>query len=173
MDPKVILSFVSSSIRVVKEVSKLELYRNRTSIKRQKRINKSVAVLIMFEEDIKGCIIFEFDKGLSVKMVDNMLKEVYGKGIESMTNEEFKEMFKDILGEVANQISGNAVTELFNSGVKIHILPPIVLINREGLLVSYKQYVESLLDTVYGSMSISILFDNSLDVESLKSEVKS
>lgn len=170
MDPKIILSFVSSSIKIVKEISKLELYRNRTSIKKQKKITKSVAVIIEFKEDIKGCIIFEFDKGLSVKMVDNMTKEVYGKGIESMSNEEFKEIFKDAIGEISNQISGNATTDLFNQGIKIHISPPLVLINEEGLVISHKQYVESILDTIYGSMNISILFDEMFDINSLKSK---
>lgn len=172
MDPKVALSFVSSSIEVVKDVSKLELYRNKTSIKKQKRIIKPVAVVIGFREDINGCIIFEFDKGLSVKMVDNMIKEVYGKGIESMSNEEFKEVFKDAIGELANQISGNATTKLFNSGVKIHISPPLVLINQEGVLLSHKQYVESILDTIYGSLCISILFDDFFDINRLKEELK-
>ncbi|MFN4245532.1 MAG: chemotaxis protein CheX, partial [Brevinematia bacterium] len=123
MDPKIILSFVSSSLKVVKELSKLELYRNVTSIKRQKRINKSVAVIIGFSEDVKGCIIFEFDKGLSVKIVDNIAKEIYNKSVENMSNEEFKDIFKDIIGEIGNQISGNAVTELFNMGIKVNISP--------------------------------------------------
>lgn len=170
MDPKIILVFVSSSIKVVKEVSRLDLYRNRTSIKKQKRISKPVTVLIEFKEDIKGCIVFEFDKGLSVKMVDNMAREVYGKGVENMSNEEFRELFKDIIGEVANQISGNSSAELYNMGIKIHISPPLVLINKEGLLVSHKQYVESVLDTVYGSMVISILFDEFFDIGRLRGE---
>ncbi len=172
MDPKIILTFVSSSIKVVKDLSRLELYRNRTSIKRQKRINKPVAVIIQFTEDVKGCIIFEFDKGLSVKMVDNMVKEVYGKNIENMSNEEFKEIFKDVVGEIGNQISGSSVTELFNMGVKINISYPLVLINSEDLLISHKQYVESVLDTVYGSMVISILFDDLFDIEKIKMDSK-
>lgn len=172
MDPKVVLSFVSSSIEIVKEVSKLELYRNKTSIKKQKRIIKPVAVIIGFREDINGCITFEFDKGLSVKIVDNMIKEVYGKGVESMSNEEFKEIFKDSIGELANEISGNATAKLFDSGVKVHISPPLVLINQEGVLLSHKQYVESVLDTIYGSLYISVLFDEFFDVNRLKEELE-
>ncbi|MCX8028986.1 MAG: chemotaxis protein CheX [Brevinematales bacterium] len=168
MDPKIVLEFVSSSIKVVKDLSGLELYRNKTSIKKQKKISKSVAVLIEFKEDIKGYIIFEFDRGLSVKMVDNMVKEVYGKSIENMSNEEFKELFRDVIGEIANQISGNAISSLYNSGVKIQISPPLVLINKDGTLLSHKQYVEAILDTIYGSMAISILFDEFLDINSIK-----
>lgn len=169
MDPKIILSFVMSAIKVVKEITNLELYRNNTTIKKSKKINKSVAVLIEFKEDVKGFILFEFDRGLSVKMVDNMAKEVYGKGVESMSNEEFREIFKDAIGEIANQISGSSVTELYNHGIKIHISSPLVLINKEGTFVSHKQYVEAVLDTIYGSLTISILFDEMLDIKSISS----
>ncbi len=172
MDPKVILSFVSSSVKVVKELSGLELYKNKTSIKKHKKLIKSVAVIIEFKEDIKGCIIFEFDKGISVKIVDNMVRQVYNKGIESMANEEFKEIFKDAVGELANQISGNAVSELYNLGIKVHISTPLVAINKEDTVISNKQYVESVLDTIYGSMVISVLFDELFDINSLKKELE-
>lgn len=168
MDPKVILSFVSSSIRIVKELSGLELYKNRTSIKKHKKLNKSVAVIIEFKEDIKGCIIFEFDKGIAVKIVDNMVRQAYNKSIESMSNEEFKDIFKDAIGELANQISGNAVTELYNLGIKVHISPPLVAINKENTTISNKQYVEAILDTIYGSMVITILFDELFDINNLE-----
>ncbi|MGB9621070.1 MAG: chemotaxis protein CheX [Brevinematia bacterium] len=172
MDPKIILSFVSSSIRVVRELSSLELYKNKTSIKKYKKLIKSVAVIIEFKEDIKGCIIFEFDKGISVKIVENMVKQAYNKTIESMSNEEFREIFNDAIGELANQISGSAVTELYNTGIKIQISPPLVAINKENILISNKQYVESILDTIYGSMVISILFDELFDIDVLKKELE-
>jgi chemotaxis protein CheX len=168
MDPKVILAFVATSIRVVKELSGLELYRNKIAIKRVKKIHKPVAVVIEFHEDVRGCIIYEFDKGLAVKIVDNMVKEVYGKSVSELTNEEFKEIFDSAIGELANQISGNATTELYNEGIKIRISPPLVFVNKIDTLISHKQYVEANLDTVYGGMTISILFDEFLDLESIK-----
>jgi len=168
MDPKVILAFVATSIKIVKELSGLELYKDKIAIKRVKKIQKPIAVIIEFHEDIKGCIIYEFDKGLAVRMVDNMIKEVYGKGVSDLTNEEFKEIFDSAIGELANQISGNATTELYNEGIKIRISPPLVFVNKVDTLISHKQYVEANLDTIYGGMSISILFDEFLDLESIR-----
>ncbi len=168
MDPKVILAFVATSIKIVKELSGLELYKDKIAIKRVKKIQKPIAVIIEFHEDIKGCIIYEFDKGLAVKMVDNMIKDVYGKGVSDLTNEEFKEIFDSAIGELANQISGNATTELYNEGIKIRISPPLVFVNKVDTLISHKQYVEANLDTIYGGMSISILFDEFLDLESIR-----
>ena len=168
MDPKVILAFVATSIKIVKELSGLELYKDKIAIKRVKKIQKPIAVIIEFHEDIKGCIIYEFDKGLAVRMVDNMIKDVYGKGVSDLTNEEFKEIFDSAIGELANQISGNATTELYNEGIKIRISPPLVFVNKVDTLISHKQYVEANLDTIYGGMSISILFDEFLDLESIR-----
>jgi|GEM_PF-2816280 CheY-specific phosphatase CheX len=170
MDPKVILSFVATSIKLVKELSGLELYKSKINIKRAKKIQKPVAVIIEFHEDIRGCIIYEFDKGLSVKIVDNMIKDIYGKGVSELTNEEFKEIFDSTIGELANQISGNTTTELYNEGIKIKISPPLVVVNKTDVLISHKQYVEAVLDTIYGGMVISILFDEFLDLETIKGQ---
>ncbi len=170
MDPKIILSFVSSSIEIVRNISNLELYKKKVSIKRHKKIIKSIGVVIGFSDDINGCVVYEFDKGLAVKLVDSIARDVYAKSVDQMSQEEFKEAFESSIGEIANMISGTCSTKLYQERLKVNITHPLVIINQPEILISHKQYVEAILDTIYGEMVISIVFDDLFDINYLEKE---
>ena len=73
---------------------------------------------------------------------------------------ERNKLVKDILGEVANMISGKASIVLAGSHDKININPPIVIVDSEIAKIDFLQVptVFIVLDSIMGSLEINIAF---------------
>ncbi len=77
--------------------------------------SKEASVAIGVTGDLLGSILYSFPKEMTLKMVEIM---------SGMAIEELDSFVASALGEVANIISGNAVTHLSNNNYNCNIVPP-------------------------------------------------
>ena len=81
--------------------------------------NKEVNVLLGVTGDLKGTILFSFPKQMTLDMV---------KIMAGMEMEEVDGFVSSALGEVANIVSGNAITKLTAKDYICDIVPPQIFV---------------------------------------------
>jgi chemotaxis protein CheX len=85
---------------------------------------KGVAAVITFEGDIEGRIIFDLDPETALRVACYLA----GGDVESSD-----EIVRETLCEIANMITGNAVTLLNDQGYHFRVHPPEIHTDPEGL----------------------------------------
>ena len=97
--------FVEAAMRVVTQITGIEVRRGHLSYKEKAEPSFGVSIIIGIYGFLTGQIVYSLDGQLAERLVDKML--------EGKSPQEKKIMFLDCLGEVANMITGNA-TSLLN-----------------------------------------------------------
>ena len=97
--------FVEAAMRVVTQITGIEVRRGHLSYKAKAEPSYGVSIIIGIYGFLTGQIVYSLDGNLAERIVDKML--------EGKSPQEKKIMFLDCLGEVANMITGNA-TSLLN-----------------------------------------------------------
>ncbi len=98
--------------------------------------------------NLSGSILYSFSKEMALEMVEIM---------SGMKMEELDKFVSSAVGEIANIISGNAVTYLANNGYECDIVPPQVSIGRsKSLSMANKKVLEVPLSTEVGDFTINI-----------------
>ena len=108
--------FVETSYRVLKEVlDGAEVKRGDLYLKSTAMPVMGVAALVGLAGDVEGRVVFDmtFETALNIASKMNM---------ETMTK--FDDMAKDTISELANIITGQAVTKLHELGFKFDLTPP-------------------------------------------------
>ena len=75
-----------------------------------------------------------------------------------------KKMIHDVLGEVANMISGMASIKLAGDNDKINITPPVVIRGENEFDFLKVPTIVVLLDSTIGSLEINIAFKETTDM---------
>ncbi|HHT36637.1 MAG: chemotaxis protein CheX [Candidatus Wallacebacter cryptica] len=110
--------------------------------------SKEASVAIGVTGDLLGSILYSFPKEMTLKMVEIM---------SGMAIEELDSFVASALGEVANIISGNAVTHLSNNNYNCNIVPPqIVLGKNVSLSMASKRALVVPMETRIGQFDIFI-----------------
>lgn len=100
--------------------------------------SKDANVLLGVTGDLKGSILFSFPQDMTLEMIRIM---------SGMEMDEIDGFASSALGEIANIIGGNSVTDLSENGYKCDIVPPQIFIgkyksvsmaNESSLLLSLK-----------------------------------
>ena len=114
--------FIESAIKIVAELVGLPLKKEKVYKTNSKVSEGGMGVLIELEGDIKANVIYEFSRGISLKLATKMIK----KNIPEIANnpQEFKALLEHAITELANQITGKAVTIAYQNGINIQPKPP-------------------------------------------------
>lgn len=78
---------------------------------------KGVAALVWLTGDIEGRIIFDLDPKTAVRVAS---------GFSGMEVEESDDIVREAVCELANQVTGNAISALNDQGFKFRVHPPVV-----------------------------------------------
>ncbi|QNO14083.1 chemotaxis protein CheX [Alkalicella caledoniensis] len=110
--------------------------------------NKDVNVLLGVTGDLKGSILFSFPEKMTLEMVRIMA---------GMEMEQVDAFVSSALGEVANIISGNAMTKLTSSNYVCDIVPPQIFVgeNKSFSMASQKSLLLPL-KTPIGDFDVTI-----------------
>jgi chemotaxis protein CheX len=142
--------FVEAAMRVVTQISGIEVRRGHLSYKAKIEPSFGVSIIIGIYGFLTGQVVYSLDGDLAARLVDKML--------EGKSPQQRKIMFLDCLGEVANMITGNA-TSLLNqrSDQILNITTPAIAAgdNLSIHLVPKPALVLGLI-TQYGPIEISI-----------------
>ena len=106
-------------------------------------------VILGLTGDLSGNIMFGFSKNMALEMVKTM---------SGMEIEEINSFVSSALGEVANIISGNAMTLLQKDNYNCDIAPPRVLVGEYKSFISENEKPISLeMATAIGDFNINLL----------------
>ena len=111
--------FVESAYSVIKEVLKTDITRGELYLKSTSMPVLGVAAIIGLAGDVEGRVLFDMTKETAIKIANDMLKSMDMEPIDDLND-----MGKATITELANMITGQAVTKLHNLGFTFDLTPP-------------------------------------------------
>jgi chemotaxis protein CheX len=127
--------FVEATFNVLKEVLNTEVKRGDLYLKESSMKIMGVAALVGLAGDVEGRVLFDMTKDTALKITS------------VMNNEEFtalNDMAKATITELANMITGQAISKLHGLGFKFDLTPP-ALFSGENMEISNTLNVEALI----------------------------
>ena len=140
--------FVESAFSVLKEVLQTDIERGELYLKATSQPVLGVAAIIGLTGDVEGRVLLDMSQDTAFKIASAM----NGEELES-----FDELAKATIAELANMITGQAVTKLHEIGFNFDLSPPS-LITGDNMVVT-DAGVEALivpLDLSQGKLEINV-----------------
>lgn len=113
--------FVESAYNVLTEVLQTEVSRGDLYLKSAAMPMLGVAAIIGLAGDVEGRVLFDMKLDTSIKVASVMLSSMDMEPVS-----EFNDMARATITELANMITGQAVTKLHNLGFKFDLTPPAI-----------------------------------------------
>ena len=111
--------FLEAATVVFKSILKVDLRRGKLIIKDNPVPSMDIAITIGITGGITGEIVYSMSFPMVEKIADVL--------IPGLTEEQIKSEYKDIVGELANMITGNAMNLFASTGKIIDITTPTVI----------------------------------------------
>ena len=140
--------FVESAFNVLKEVLNSEIKRGELYLKSTSQPVLGVATIIGLAGDVEGRVLLDMSKDTALQIASEMNMEKL---------EEFGELGKATITELANMITGQAITKLHELGFKFDLTPPSMLTGND--MVISDSGVEALIvpiELTYGKIEINV-----------------
>jgi chemotaxis protein CheX len=113
--------FVESGFNVLREVLNVEVKRGELYLKSTSMPVLGVAAIVGLAGDVEGRVLFDMTKDTAIAISSAMLQ-----GMDMEPVNELNDMGKATITELANMITGQAVTKLHNLGFKFDLTPPAI-----------------------------------------------
>jgi len=111
--------FVEAAYNVLKEVLNTDVHRGELYLKSTSMPVLGVAAIVGLAGDVEGRVLFDMTRQTAIQVASTMLA---GMDMEPITD--LNDMGKASITELANMITGQAVTKLHNLGFKFDLTPP-------------------------------------------------
>jgi len=131
--------FVESAVSVLKENLQAEVKHGKIFLKPPSASIMGVAAMVGLAGDVEGRVLFDMSKETALNIGIAMTREL---GEDDRVTV-FNDYAKEVIQEVANQITGQAVTKLHDAGFKFDLTPP-ALFTGENMEVATHLKVEVL-----------------------------
>lgn len=111
-------------------------------------VGEEINAIIGVSGKLKGSVIYGFGNSSALAIAGQMMGEPL---------EEVDEICRSILGELANMITGNAVTELESDGYSCNLAPPLIIEpSGSKMNSSMGDHIVARFNSVAGGLSIRI-----------------
>ncbi|NIZ40627.1 chemotaxis protein CheX [Entomospira nematocerorum] len=140
--------FVESAFSVIREVLNCDVKRGSIYLKNNTQSIMGVAAIVGLAGAVEGRILIDMDKDTALKVVSSM-------NFEEIT--ELDDLSKSTLSELANMVTGHAVTRLHELGFRFDLTPPAVIMGDN--LKIHDVGVEALvvpMITTFGKIEINV-----------------
>ncbi len=114
--------FVESAHNVLTEVLQVEVQRGELFLKSTASPVLGVAAIIGLAGDVEGRVLLDMSRDTAIQVATAMLKSM---DMDAIT--ELNEMGRATITELANMITGQAVTKLHDLGFKFDLTPPALV----------------------------------------------
>jgi len=144
--------FVEAAHSVLREVLQVEVSRGDLYLKSTASPVLGVAAIIGLAGDVEGRVLLDMNRTTAIKVASGMLASMDMDPITELT-----EMGRATITELANMITGQAVTKLHNLGFKFDLTPP-ALVTGDNMEISNSN-VEALIvpmEMPQGRMEINV-----------------
>lgn len=111
--------FLEAASIVFKSILNIMLRRGKLAVKDNTKPSMEIAIIIGIEGGIKGQVVYSMDFDMIRKIADVLMPGI--------SDEQLKEEYADIIGEIANMITGNAMNLLSTTNKVIDITTPAVV----------------------------------------------
>ena len=141
--------FIEAASLVFKDSLKVELIRGKLKIKESPAPSHEVAIVIGVVGSYKGVVVYSMNFDAAYKMAKQL--------VPSLDDESIKDEYKDIIGEIGNMTTGNALRIFATSGQFIDITTPNVIETNDSSIKFVKATTLSLnLYSRFGQIEINI-----------------
>ncbi|MHB1393401.1 MAG: chemotaxis protein CheX [Clostridia bacterium] len=123
MNVEYVNPFINVSINLVQMVCNVNAERGQIFIKNSTFTADNVVIIIGIAGEFKGQVFFSMDESTACKIASAMM---FGMEVNAL-----EDMAKSAIAELGNMIMGNVSTEFYNSGIRIDITPPTVLVGSD------------------------------------------
>jgi len=110
--------FVEAAFNVLREVLSEEVKRGELFLKSTSQPVLGVAVIVGLTGDVEGRVLFDMKKSVALAIASQM----NGEELQTMDD-----LAKATISELANMITGQAVTKLHELGFKFDLTPPAII----------------------------------------------
>jgi chemotaxis protein CheX len=110
--------FVEAAFNVLQEVLNGEVHRGELYLKSTSQSVLGVAAIVGLAGDVEGRVLFDMTKETALAVAS----EMNGEKLENMD-----ELGKATIAELANMITGQAITKLHDLGFKFDLTPPAII----------------------------------------------
>jgi chemotaxis protein CheX len=126
--------FLKAASSVFKSVVGVDLRRGKLVVKDKPLPSHDVAIIIGITGGVQGIVIYSMSMGMVYKIADILMP--------GLSKEQIDIEWKDIMGEFANMITGNAMnlfTDINNSMQRISITTPTVVEGKDYTISAIQQ----------------------------------
>ncbi|NPV02342.1 MAG: chemotaxis protein CheX [Brevinematales bacterium] len=144
--------FVEAAFDILNEVLDTSVKRGQLYLKKLGESMKGIAVVIGVTGQVTGRIVFDMTEDTAVKITSKLNNEEF---------KEFHDMAKSTIAELANMITGRAVTKLEKEGLAFNFTPPTIITGTNLNIYEGNSEMEALIipiDTGLGIVEINIAF---------------
>jgi chemotaxis protein CheX len=141
--------FISAAYMVLENMGNSQTKKGKLSVNASPIAGSEVNSIIGVTGDVRGQVLYS--------MTEETAKKLASKMLMGMPVVEFDELCKSAISELGNMITGNAASELSNSGINCNITPPS-LVKGNNVSISFKdtQILVIPLGTDFGEFTIYV-----------------
>lgn len=141
--------FIEAASLVFKDSLKTELIRGKLKVKETPAPTHEVAIVIGVVGSYKGEVVYSMNLDAAYKMAQKLVPQLDAESV--------KDEYKDIIGEIGNMTTGNALRIFASSGQFIDITTPNVIETKDSTIKFIKATTLSLnLYCKFGQIEINI-----------------
>ena len=123
--------FLEAASAVFKSILNVDLRRGKLVIKENPSPAMDIAIIIGITGGITGEVVYSMEFTMVQKIADILAP--------GLSEEQIKQEYKDIIGELANMITGNAMNLFATTGKTIDITTPTVVEGKDFTITMIKQ----------------------------------
>ncbi|HNR89559.1 MAG TPA: chemotaxis protein CheX [Spirochaetota bacterium] len=123
--------FLEAASAVFKSLLNVDLRRGKLTIKEKPEPSHDIAIIIGITGAANGEVVFSMEHAMVQKIAD-----ILTPGLKP---EDLKSEYRDIVGELANMITGNAMNLFAYSGKRVEMTTPTVVEGKEFTITLVKQ----------------------------------
>jgi chemotaxis protein CheX len=123
--------FLEAASAVFKSILGVDLRRGKLVIKESPSPGLDVAIIIGITGGVTGEVVYSMSYNMVYKIADILAP--------GMSEDQIKQEYKDIVGELANMITGNAMNLFASTGKAIDITTPTVVEGKDFTITMIKQ----------------------------------
>ncbi|TGK38593.1 chemotaxis protein CheX [Leptospira gomenensis] len=141
--------FLEAATIVFRDVLKTELIRGKIGIKDSPETNLELSIVIGVIGTFNGEVVYGLNYDTAYKIA--------GVLMPGMSDQDIKNEYKDILGEIANMTTGNAMNIFATSGQSIEITAPNIIDSKnETLKIPRKPALGIGLFSRFGKLDVNV-----------------
>ena len=123
--------FLKAASSVFKSIVGVDLRRGKLVVKKQPVPSHEVAIILGISGGIQGVVVYSVSMNMVYKIADILTP--------GLSKEQINAEYKDIMGEIANMVTGNAMNLFTTLDKEVHVTTPTVVNSKDFAIPGTQQ----------------------------------